>query len=120
MGVAARDYEPMVWFLEETVGLRAVFEEPATVEFEAGEDRFQVMGPGDAYFDFFGKHASGPVPLFEVDDVRRARRELEEAGVEVIGETARDTEWEWIHVRAPDGNLYEFGSRRTLDAPDCR
>jgi catechol 2,3-dioxygenase-like lactoylglutathione lyase family enzyme len=37
--------------------------------------------------------------------------ELETAGIEVIGATGRDTEWEWIHFRAPDGNLYELASR---------
>lgn len=115
VGVAAWEYGPMVLFLRDTLGLEVAFEEPATIEFEVGDgDRFQVMGPGDAYFQFFGGNAAGPVPLFEVDDVRQARVELEEAGAEVIGETGRDVEWEWIHVRAPDGNLYEFGSRRIV------
>ena len=35
------------------------------------------LAPGDPYFDFFERHASGPVPLFEVDDVHAARKELE-------------------------------------------
>jgi hypothetical protein len=51
------------------------------------------------------------VPLFEVDDVHSARRELEAAGIAIIGATEHDSEWEWIHVRAPDGNLYELASR---------
>jgi hypothetical protein len=52
------------------------------------------------------------VPLFEVDDVHRARLELIEADVEIVGEMGRDNRWEWLHLRAPDGNLYELGSRR--------
>ena len=51
------------------------------------------------------------MPLFEVDDVHAARLELEAAGVEIVGEPGRDRNWEWIHFRAPDGNLYELASR---------
>ena len=69
------------------------------------------MAPGDAYYDFFTEHAADPVPPFEVDDVHHARRELEEAGIEVMGATGRDSRWEWIHFRAPDGNPYELASR---------
>jgi catechol 2,3-dioxygenase-like lactoylglutathione lyase family enzyme len=73
----------------------------------------QVMdGPGDPYFDFFRRHARGPVPLFEVDDVHAARVELDEKGIAIVGDLGRDSRWEWIHFRAPDGNLYELASRR--------
>jgi catechol 2,3-dioxygenase-like lactoylglutathione lyase family enzyme len=112
VGVPTRNYEAMVAFLQHVLGLRAEFQEPTTAEFSTSEgDRIQVMAPGDAYFDFFTENAAGPVPLFEVDDVHGARRELEEAGVEVVGATVHDSRWEWIHVRAPDGNLYELASR---------
>ena len=68
------------------LGLQKKFEEPTTVEFATVDgDAIQVMAPGDAYFAFFSEHASGPVPLFEVDDVHQARRELESAGVQLIG-----------------------------------
>ena len=55
--------------------------------------------------------ANGPVPLFEVDDVHRAQAQLEAAGIEIVGHLGRDSTWEWIHFRAPDGNLYEMASR---------
>jgi hypothetical protein len=29
-----------------------------------------------------------------------------------VGDLGRDSRWEWIHFRAPDGNLYELASRR--------
>jgi hypothetical protein len=70
------------------------------------------MGPGDPHYDFFGQHATGPVPLFEVDDVA-ARNSLEAAGIEIVGPPGRDSNWEWIHFRAPDGNLYQLASRLT-------
>ena len=112
VGVPARNYDAMVAFTREVLGLRVNFEEPTTVEFSTVEgDEIQIMASGDAYYDFFTDHAIGPVPLFEVDDVHLARRELEEAGIEVIGDSGRDSQWEWIHFRAPDGNLYELASR---------
>jgi hypothetical protein len=76
------------------------------------------MAPGDPYFEFFTENTAGPVPLFEVDDVHGARTELVEAGVEIVGEMGRDSRWEWLHFRGPDGNLYELGSRRySADSP---
>jgi catechol 2,3-dioxygenase-like lactoylglutathione lyase family enzyme len=113
VGVQTPHYQPMVRFLRDVLGLRVNFEQPTTVEFSTSEgDRFQVMAPGDPYFDFFGRHATGPVPLFEVDDVHLARQELEAAGAELVGQLDRDANWEWVHVRAPDGHLYELASRR--------
>ena len=95
------------------LGLQKKFEEPTTVEFTTVDgDAIQVMAPGDPYFEFFRQHAAGPVPLFEVDDVRQARLELESAGAQLIVELGQDRDWEWIHFRAPDGNLYEMASRR--------
>ena len=112
VGVRTDRYDEMAGFLGDVLGLRTSFQGPTTIEFTTSEgDRVQVMGPGDPYYGFFGTHASGPVPLFEIDDVRSARAELEAAGVELVGETRRDDRWEWIHVRGPDGNLYELASR---------
>lgn len=112
VGVPTRNYDTMVSFLSQVLGLRVNFSEPTTTEFSTSEgDEIQVMAPGDAYYDFFTQHAAGPVPLFEVDDVHRAGRELEQAGIAVIGATSRDSRWEWVHFRAPDGNLYELASR---------
>jgi catechol 2,3-dioxygenase-like lactoylglutathione lyase family enzyme len=115
VGIRTDRYDEMVRFLRDVLGLRTNFEEPTTVEFETSEgDEIQVMAPGDPYYDFFGENATGPVPLFEVDDVGAARRELEAAGIEIVGSPGRDSRWEWIHIRAPDGNLYELASRLSL------
>ncbi len=112
VGVPTQNYDAMVVFLQQVLRLRVDFQELTTVEFStSGGDKIQIMAPGNRYYDFFTENAVGPVPLFEVDDVHRARHELEEAGVEVIGPTARDSRWEWVHLRAPDGNLYELASR---------
>ena len=112
IGVPTDRYDAMVAFFRDGLGLRTRFEESTTVELETAEgDRIQVFAPGHRYHDFFREHGQGPVPLLEVDDVHCARRELEAADVEVVGPTDGDDEWEWIHVRAPDGNLYELASR---------
>jgi catechol 2,3-dioxygenase-like lactoylglutathione lyase family enzyme len=113
IGIATDRADEMRWFLHDVLGLEPRFDEPTTAEFATSDgDAVQIMGPGDPYHGFFGTHALGPVPLFEVDDVERARAELVAAGVEIVGEPGSDTQWSWIHVRAPDGNLYEFASRR--------
>ena len=113
VGVATERYTAMVDLLESTMGMQKRFEERTTVEFATEDgDAIQIMAPGDRYFAFFTEHATGPVPLFEVDDVHQARGELESAGVQIIGEPGQDSDWEWLHFRAPDGNLYELASRR--------
>jgi predicted enzyme related to lactoylglutathione lyase len=112
VGIPTRQYDAMMSFLQDVMGLDINFQDPTTVEFETTEgDEIQLMAPGDPYFEFFTKNAAGPVPLFEVDDVHLARAELVEAGMEILGEMGRDRQWEWLHFRAPDGNLYELGSR---------
>ena len=94
------------------MGLRVSFDDATTIELATTDgDQVQLFAPGDPYFDFFTAHARGPVQLFEVDDVHAARSELEAAGIEIVGELGRDSRWEWIHVLAPDGNLYELASR---------
>jgi hypothetical protein len=114
VGVQTSNHEAMLSLLRDVLGLRVNFEEPTSIEFSTSDgDECQVMAPSDPYFEFFETHANGPVPLFEVDDVGRAKRELEESGIEVVGEVSHDSTWEWIHSRAPDGNLYELATRLT-------
>jgi catechol 2,3-dioxygenase-like lactoylglutathione lyase family enzyme len=117
VGIPTDGYGELVTFLRDVLGLAPSFAEATTTELETAEgDRVQVFAPGHPYYAFFSEQARGPVPLLEVDDVHAARRELEAAGVEVIGATERDSAWEWIHVRAPDGNLFELASRLLAEA----
>jgi hypothetical protein len=104
----------MVRLLRDTMGLRVEFEDPTTTELSLPSgDRVQVFAPGNPYFEFFDNHANGPVALFEVDELSRARAELSAAGIEIVGDIARDTNWEWLHFHAPDGNLYVLAERRS-------
>jgi catechol 2,3-dioxygenase-like lactoylglutathione lyase family enzyme len=103
----------MVRLFRDVMGLAVEFEEPTTTELSLPSgDRVQVFAPEDPYFEFFGEQTSGPVALFEVDDVDAAHAELAAAGIEIVGGTERDSNWEWLHFRAPDGRLYELASRR--------
>jgi len=118
IGVPTTNYDAMLVFVRDTMGLRLNFQEATTAEFGTVEgDQVQVLAPGDPYFELFTAEAHGPVPLFEVDDVGRARAELEAAGIEIVGRPDRDRHWEWIVFRAPDGNLYEAASPRRATPP---
>jgi catechol 2,3-dioxygenase-like lactoylglutathione lyase family enzyme len=113
IGVGTEAYDETTRMFGDVLGMTSGFEEPGTVEYEAADgDAIQVMAPGHPYFDFFQRHAQGPVPLLEVDDLDEARRRLAAARIEILGPVERDNAWEWINVRGPDGNLYELGARR--------
>jgi catechol 2,3-dioxygenase-like lactoylglutathione lyase family enzyme len=112
VGVPTANYDEMVRFLTSVLGLRVAFEEQTTIEVTTSEgDAFQVMAPGHPYFDLFTEHANGPVPLFEVDDFDEACKELRGAGVQIVGPVERDSTWQWINFRAPDGHLYGLTAR---------
>jgi len=115
LGIPTEQFEPMVRLLRDVMGLRVEFERPTTTELStASGDRVQVFAPDDPYFELFRRHGNGPVALFEIDDLDAARRELSAAGIEVIGADERDSQWEWLHFRGPDGNLYAAGVRSSL------
>jgi catechol 2,3-dioxygenase-like lactoylglutathione lyase family enzyme len=109
LGIPATEYEAMIRLFRDVMGLSVEFDEPQTTELSTeGGDRVQLFAPGHRYYELFSR----PVALFEVDDVHEARAELEQAGIELVGETESDANWTWVNFRAPDGNLYELASRR--------
>jgi catechol 2,3-dioxygenase-like lactoylglutathione lyase family enzyme len=110
LGIRTDDYEATLRLFRETLGLATEFEEPNTVELSLPDGaRVQLFAPGHRYHDAFA--GSGPVPLFEVDDLDEAERRVRDAGLEV-GERDRDAAWEWFDFRGPEGNLYELARRR--------
>lgn len=116
IGVSTERYAESVDFFENVLGLRVEFDERTTIELSTEDgDRVQLFSPGDPYFAFFDGEGSRVVPLFEVDDLDAARAELSRAGIEVLGPPRSDAAWTWIHVRGPDGNLYELAARRGHD-----
>jgi catechol 2,3-dioxygenase-like lactoylglutathione lyase family enzyme len=110
LGIRSNHYEATVELLRDVLGLEVAFEEEQTVELAlpAGE-RVQVFGPGHRYHEHFA--GSGPVPLFEVDDLAAADARLRDNGLEVIRRDS-DSHWDWLEFRGPDGSLYSLGARR--------
>ena len=72
--------------------------------------------PDGSTVEVFGSDSSinrhfttGPVAGFLVDDVDAATAELRSAGVEILYESGVDDSGNaWVHVRAPDANIYEL------------
>ena len=62
---------------------------------------------------------TGPVAGFLVDNVQDATAELQSAGVEIVFESGVDDSGNaWVHLRAPDGNIYEFTQDPGASRPD--
>jgi catechol 2,3-dioxygenase-like lactoylglutathione lyase family enzyme len=113
LGVPADRFVATTWFFRDVLGMELEFEEPDTAELSVADgSRVQVFARRHRYFDFYRQEATGPVPLFEVEDLGGARRELEAVDTEFVGEDDSDAGWAWFHFRAPDGNLYALGERK--------
>ena len=112
LGVATEWYEQTVEFFHHVLGMNIAFQERSTVELAAQNgDKVQIFSPDHSYFTFFrGQHAP-VVPLFEVDSLDDARAHLAGTEAAIVGEEESDTGWKWIHVRGPDGNIYELAER---------
>jgi predicted enzyme related to lactoylglutathione lyase len=68
-------------------------------------DTVEVFGVAEPDHKFF---TTGPVVGFGVTDIEGARRELEAAGIEFIGEIHGDSHGRWSHFYGPDDNVYEI------------
>jgi catechol 2,3-dioxygenase-like lactoylglutathione lyase family enzyme len=113
LGTCTQNLTNTVEFFRDVLGLEPAFEESQTAELSMENgDRIQLFAPGHPYFKFFTAHASGPVPLFEVDDLDTAKHAILDAGLQLVGEVDADEKWLWLTFRAPDGNLYELASPR--------
>ena len=80
-------------------------------------DLVELFAPG--HHDDFG---SGPVVGFQVADLAAATNAVTAAGGEVVGGYGPNADgYQSIHVRAPDGNVYEMvhdpDHERRLSAP---
>jgi catechol 2,3-dioxygenase-like lactoylglutathione lyase family enzyme len=73
LGTRTRNFDDTVRFFGDTLGLRAVHEEPDFAVFRLPNgDKVEVFGPGDEEHEHFDK---GPVAGF-LDDVREARARI--------------------------------------------
>jgi predicted enzyme related to lactoylglutathione lyase len=52
---------------------------------------------------------TAPIASFTVDDVRQARRELEDRQIVFVAPIFSTKDgWGWTYFRAPDGNIYQL------------
>jgi len=92
-------------FFSDVLGLALVHEGKGLVQFELPSGQlFELFSPESRYYPL---HAC-PVLAFQVEDVRAARKELEERGVQFITEIEGDESEAWTYFRGPDGYLYEL------------
>ena len=108
-GTRTSEYPAMVAFLQAVLGLATSQEGADFSAFQLPDGgTFEVFGPRDRDHAHF---STGPVIGFVVDDLSAAVRELEAAGVELLGgQVDERTGGGWRHFRAPDGNVYELTS----------
>ncbi len=119
LGTRTSKFHEMKNFLRDTLGLFLVREEADFLMFRlpgGDHDYVEVFGPTDPDSAFY---TTGPVVGFVVDDLEKARTELQAAGVELIGPlvwSRRIKGYGWFHFRGPDGNIYGMlqGTRALL------
>jgi catechol 2,3-dioxygenase-like lactoylglutathione lyase family enzyme len=106
LGTRAGEYEAMVGFAEDVLGLTRSFEREGLVGFQLPDGSlFEVFAPG---VPGGGHPREGVVGGFKVDDLAAAVDELHAAGVEVGELQTAGGSAAWVYFRAPDGNLYEL------------
>lgn len=106
LGTRTDDYAATVALFRDVMSLevKELTESFAWFQLPNG-DQVEVFGREDPDHEFF---TTGPVVGFEVTDLDQARRELEAAGVEFIGEIHGTPGGRWSHFRGPDGTVYEI------------
>lgn len=109
---------------ENVAGMRSLLVDVLGLEPSVDEDQFVVVPlPNGDLIELFGpdepehQHfTTGPVAGLLVDDLASTAADLRAAGIELLGDTATDPESgaQWLHFRAPDGNVYEITERPDL------
>ena len=110
LGTRTERVDEMTGFVRDVLGLPLVHEEPGFAMFKlpSGEhDYLEIFGPATSEGSLY---TTGPVVGLLVDDLEQARAEMEAARVEVLDaeiQSASTLEgFRWLHIRAPDGNVY--------------
>jgi catechol 2,3-dioxygenase-like lactoylglutathione lyase family enzyme len=103
VSVPVTDLERSTRFYGEALGLSQT-QHGAWPEFQLGENAFlYLLDPTQIGQEFRGPHTS-PIAL-RVPDVEKARAELEDKGVEFLGETFNTGVCHMAHFADPDGNM---------------
>lgn len=109
LGLRTTQFEEMVKFFHEVMGIKPIRDEPEIAGFELDDGtQVELYRPEEEFHAFF---TTGPVVAFQVDDVAAARANMEAAGIEFIGPIQHAGKTSWNHFRAPDGTVFEILSR---------
>ncbi len=105
MGVQTDRFDEMDAFLRAAIGAAPPVEEPGFRLWSLPNgDLVELFAPG--HHPDFGP---GPVVGFHVEDLEAARREVIAAGGEVVGGYGPNADgYASLHIKAPDGNVYEI------------
>ncbi len=106
-GVRTNRFHQMLGMLRDTMGLSVVRTEDDFVVLKARNgDTVELFGEASSYNTHF---TSSPVVGFQVDDIEKARRELVEKGIRLIGGIKHWNDGSASqHFKGPDGNIYEI------------
>jgi catechol 2,3-dioxygenase-like lactoylglutathione lyase family enzyme len=100
VAVPSTDAERTRAFYVDTLGLRP--DDSARFEFWAGDTCFGIWEPAKFGMEFAAQ--SNAHPALHVDDVAAARAELEEKGVEFLGDVLDTGVCHMAFFKDPDGN----------------
>jgi catechol 2,3-dioxygenase-like lactoylglutathione lyase family enzyme len=99
------DMQRAVAFYRDILGLRLLRQDSATwAEFDAGGRRFALHSAGDGQ----PVGSGGATAVFEVDDLRRAKRELSAKGVTFVHEGDVEGYASFASFLDPDGNTVQI------------
>jgi catechol 2,3-dioxygenase-like lactoylglutathione lyase family enzyme len=107
VGVRTASLEKMHDFLLNGLGLQQIHERKDFLAFRAPDgSRVELFGlnhPNHLHF------TTGPVPGFEVPNLRQAADKLAAFRIESLSSIqGREGGTQWLHFRGPDGNVYEL------------
>ena len=107
VGVKTDKFDELTLFFRNVLNLPVMHEEQDFVVFRLPNmDLVEVFGPHGQNSSF-----THDVPAcgFLVEDIEQARRELLQAGIELIGPLRRmPNGYAWQHFRGPNGSIYEI------------
>jgi hypothetical protein len=107
VGVKTDKFDELTLFFRNVLNLPVMHEEQDFVVFRLPNmDLVEVFGPHGPNSSF-----THDVPAcgFLVEDIEQARRELLQAGIELIGPLRRmPNGYAWQHFRGPNGSIYEI------------
>lgn len=107
------DFEQTVAFFRDVMGLEVTAEGvPVTdiqftryAQITLSTGVLEIVEPAPEVQQLY----AGPIVSFTVDDVCRARRELEDRQIVFVAPIFGTKDgWGWTYFRAPDGNIYQL------------